>query len=402
MPSISDMSGLIGYSLLSILASFLCSLLESSLLSVPYSYVVNSAETGSKAGKKMLKLKDSLDRPLAAILSMNTIAHTIGASGVGAATGVVFGEKWVTLSSAILTLAMLSLSEILPKTIGANSCKKLMGFTGTTINILIIIVYPLVWLCEKLSSCLGGEGEGHGVVSRDEIKTIADLALDAEQISKDEAQFIKNIIRVTEVPIADIMTPRIVLKYLEADSTVGEIIEQGLMRYARMPVFGETMDHRVGWVHRNTLHELNRVGRGDTLIGEIALPVTTVAETESVPKCFTEMLKRREQMFIVVDEFGGTDGLISMEDVLESILGLEIMDEFDDNEDLREVARKMAQSRSQNAEIRSSQKNLRKNVNTTAVEDIQVTLDVNDEFGGAALSSTSSMTDTPLMQNNTK
>eukprot|EP00792_Barthelona_sp_PAP020_P001972 TRINITY_DN1317_c0_g1_i1.p1 TRINITY_DN1317_c0_g1~~TRINITY_DN1317_c0_g1_i1.p1 ORF type:complete len:400 (-),score=108.75 TRINITY_DN1317_c0_g1_i1:35-1234(-) len=333
------------YGCLSIGVSFLCSLIESGLLSIPYSYVVGLAEQGDVNGIKMRQLKDSIDRPLAAILSLNTIAHTIGASGVGASTSVYFGDEYVTISSGVLTLLMLVFSEIIPKTVGASNCKKLIGFTQVTIKIMIFITFPLVWLCELLGKLMGNSAHG-GVVSRDEVTTVADLAKQAGAINAMESQVIKSLLFLKEMKVSNEMTPRSVIFTQPSDRKIRyyqEHSEKQLI-FSRIPIIeNNDRDLIVGWVHRNDIFQKLRSGDLDVTLKEISKPLPSVKEEEDLFSVFIKFLKNQtgktRQMFSVLDEYNCTAGVITLEDIIEKVFGVEIVDEYDTIVDLNKIAR---------------------------------------------------------------
>eukprot|EP00792_Barthelona_sp_PAP020_P004067 TRINITY_DN1863_c0_g1_i2.p1 TRINITY_DN1863_c0_g1~~TRINITY_DN1863_c0_g1_i2.p1 ORF type:complete len:416 (+),score=126.51 TRINITY_DN1863_c0_g1_i2:483-1730(+) len=342
------MIDLVFYAVLSIGTSFLCSLIESSLLSVPYSYVVGIAEQGDANGIRMRQLKDSIDRPLAAILSLNTIAHTIGASGVGASTAAHFGDEYVTLSSAILTLLMLVFSEIIPKTVGASNCKSLIGFAQITIRIMTVITFPLVWICEMVGKLLGATAHA-GTVSRDEVTTVADLAEEAGAINAMESQVIKSLLSLKELKVSNEMTPRSVIFTQPADRDIRyyqDHSEKHLI-FSRIPVIeNNDRDLIIGWVHRNDIFQKLRSGELNVTLREMCQPLSSVKEDEDLFSVFIKFLKNQtgktRQIFVVLDEYDCTAGVITLEDVIEKVFGVEIVDEFDTIVDLNKMSREKA------------------------------------------------------------
>ncbi len=340
------MTLLVLYLLLALGVSFLCSILEAGLLSMSPSYVKFEEETGSKRGILLGKLKGNIDRPLAAILSLNTIAHTVGAAGVGAQATVVFGNGYFGIISAVLTFLILFFSEIIPKTLGALYWKQLAGFTAYTCSVIITFLYPLVWLSEKLTKVLQPSGDGEGNVSRDEVVALAQLGLDEGVIAESESTIIRNLIRFRNIRIKDIMTPRPVLSTLSETTTCAEALERkSILRFSRIPVYLEDVDHISGYVLKQKILEQVALDKHDTPLSEIKLPIRLVAEESSLSRLFNDLFSHREQIAMVVDEYGDVAGLVTNEDLIETLLGMEIMDESDHTEDMRELARKRWEER---------------------------------------------------------
>ncbi len=333
------------YLALALGVSFLCSLLEAALLSVPQSHLAAMEERGSRAAAVLGAMKRNVDRPLSAILTLNTIAHTVGAAGVGAQAVIVFGNRWVGLTSAILTLLILVLSEIIPKTLGAVYARALTVFTAWTLRWLVIVCYPLVILFEAMNRLIGGRSDKERL-SRAEVVSLARMGHDEGVLSGHEASVIRNLLALGRIKVHEVMTPRRVVLALQEDATVGQAIgDQPPPRFARLPVYGRDLDDIRGIVHRYRLFEALHQGRLDQRVGDLAGPVHVIPEHASVGDALEQFMQQRSQLFQVVDEFGGTAGIVTLEDALETLLGTEIVDETDEVVDMRELARRMLAGR---------------------------------------------------------
>lgn len=336
------MALLLFYFFLALGVSFLCSMLEASLLSVPLSHVWVMVRKGSKIGVVLEKMKNNIDRPLSAILSLNTIAHTIGAAGVGGQIYEVYGSQWVALGSAILTFLILIFSEIIPKTIGAVYAKGLAGFTAVTIQVLMFITFPIVLLCEFASKCIWGR-RVKTWITREEFSALTEMGEEEGIILQKEARVIRNLLALHKIKIKDIMTPRGVVKVLPEDMTVAEAASpENPLRFARIPIYGDKQavhDDLTGVVHRYSILEAYRSGDGDKTLKELSAPITVVSEHATADGILDEFVKSRGHLFQVVDEYGGTSGIVTLEDAIETLLGVEIMDETDAVADMQKLAR---------------------------------------------------------------
>lgn len=330
---------LLFYLFLAIGVSFLCSILEAVLLSISPSYVAVQEKENPVTGKILKELKTDIDRPLSAILSLNTIAHTVGAAGVGAQAQVVFGNAYVSITSALLTLAILVFSEIIPKTLGATYWKKLSGFTARTTKLLIVITYPLVLLSQWITKWLSDENPEPSV-SREEFSAMAELGFEEGIFEEGESNIFKNLIRFRSLRVKDIMTPRIVVVKFQEDQSIQEILEhKDELRVSRMPVYGKNEEDITGYILKNDLYYNLSEGNGDKLLKEIKREVLILPETISLKTLFERLLEKQEHIAVVVDEYGGFAGVVTMEDVVETLLGMEIVDEIDAIEDMQKLAR---------------------------------------------------------------
>ena len=335
------MTALVAYFLTALIVSFICSLLESVLLSVSIAHVSVLQKDGGSAGKLMADLKENINRPLAAILTINTIANTIGAAGVGAQTNMLYGNEWVALASGVLTLAILIFSEIIPKTIGAIYSKSLLSFSAYSIKVLMAISWPFVLLSEALSNIVNTlQSSKETKASREELLAMAEISEGEGAIDEQEGDIIENLIKLDDMPVEYIMTPRSVIFCLNETDTVGEVINKhSPIAFSRIPVFKKDLDDIVGIVNRYTLVQKQAEDQFTVLMGKIMKPIHSIIEKTSVSDALDLFVKRRQQMFLVTDDFGTTTGLITLEDAIETLLGVEIVDEHDHVIDMRKLAK---------------------------------------------------------------
>ncbi len=317
---------------------FFCSLLESVMLSVSHAYIALLVKKGNRGGVMLRTLKMNINRPIAAILIFNTISSTVGAMGVGAETYKLFGSKWIALSSALLTILTLIFSEMLPKTLGATHWKQLAPVAAYFISGMILVTYPLVILLEKISRVLSRETPQVSF-SREEIIVLSEMAASEGVILKKEAQIIENLLLLNEIQTADILTPRSVITALQKDRTVAEAMQAiPPLRFTRIPVYNKGLDDVIGLVLHDRILKAFFTGEADAKIETLMGPIHAVPESKPIAALLEEFISRREHLFEVVDEYGGTAGIVTLEDVLETLLGVEIVDEFDSVEDMRAYA----------------------------------------------------------------
>ena len=334
------MSTLLGYFFLALGVSFICSALESVILSVTHSHIGTLVKTKHRSGKLLQGLKDDVNRPLAAILTLNTIANTVGAAGVGAQALLIFGSGSVAVASGILTFCILIFSEIIPKTIGATYCRKLASPSAYAIKVLMVLTFPFVWLSEALSAKLSPSEEDSMKVSRAEITAMAEMGEDEGSIDEQESDIIENLFRLKTIPVEEILTPRSVIFAFEHDETVRKIMKDHEdINFSRIPIFKENIDDILGIVYKDTLLETMADDCFEKTMAEIIEPVEWVFEEQTVESVLNKFTKTRSHMFIVKDEFGGTAGIVTLEDCIETLLGVEIMDESDEVADMRELAK---------------------------------------------------------------
>ena len=334
------MSTLFGYFFLALGVSFICSTLESVILTVTHSHIGTLVKTNHRSGKLLQNLKDDINRPLAAILTLNTVAHTVGAAGVGAQALKVFGSDSVAITSVILTFCILVFSEIIPKTIGAIYWKKLAAPSAYTIRLLIFLTLPFVWLSKALSATMTPNEDELKKVSREEISAMAEMGEDEGSIDEHESDIIDNLFRLKEMNVDEILTPRSVIFALEDNQTVGQVMDEHEdINFSRIPIYHENIDEIIGIVYKDTLLETMADDYFEKTMAEIADPVDWVYEEQTVEAVLNKFTKTRSHMFIVKDEFGGTTGIVTLEDCIETLLGVEIMDESDEVADMRELAK---------------------------------------------------------------
>ena len=346
LPSIilSRMTLLIVYLFIAIGVSFLCSVLEAVLLSITPSFAESLASSNPSAGEKLNQLRDRLDESLSSILILNTFAHTMGAAGVGSQALQVFGAKWETLIAILLTLAILYFSEIIPKTLGATFWRPLALPAAYVIGWLVRLVYPLVWLATGLTRAFSHGQENE--VTREEILAMASLGHKDGALVSHENHYLTNLLSLNDMTTEQILTPRTVVHMLPHDITVNAALDDSTTgRFSRMPVFGEGLDDIRGKVLRMDLYEADRQGRGDEPVSELVKPVCRVSEKLPVQNLLDQFIKSQDHLFLVEDEFGQTAGIVTLEDAIETLLGREIIDEYDKVVDMQELARRKYRER---------------------------------------------------------
>lgn len=341
------MTLLVIYVLLALGISFACSVMEAALLSVTPSYVAVLERNGKRAAERLKALKQDIDRPLVAILSLNTIAHTVGAAGVGAQAAKVFGEAHLGVVSAVLTLLILVLSEIIPKTWGAVYWRQLAPLVATLSVAVMWGLWPLVRALEALTKLLARQKKTASV-SREEMRALADLGVEQGVFAEDESRIMRNLFRFRSLQAKDVMTPRTVMVAVPEAKTVRELLQEyGEIPFSRVPVYKEDLDDVSGYVLKDRILFEAAQGRPDAPLGSLKRDILVFPAVARLPKLFDQMINRRDHMALVVDEYGGTEGILTMEDIVETLLGLEIVDEADSVEDMQAYARKAWAERAQ-------------------------------------------------------
>lgn len=320
-------------------ASFLCSILEATLMSTPLSYITMREEEGYKPASLMKEYKSEPSRPIAAILSLNTIANTIGAAGVGRQATEVFGSQWFGLVSALMTVLVLVFAEIIPKTIGTSYWKRLTGFATYAIRMLVFILYPLVVCIEFLQKLITPEDSETGV-SREEISAMAEVAEESGELDEDESEIIQNIINIDEVKAADIMTPRVVAAIASERMSVKNFYkDKRFLHHSRIPVYADNDEYITGYILRIEALQLMAEDKYDKTLGEIRRDIESFSEETPLDKVWDAMIGKDEQIAVVINDYGSFQGILTLEDVIETILGDEIVDERDAVRDMQQLAR---------------------------------------------------------------
>lgn len=337
---------------MSILFSFLCSIWEAVLLSITPSFVEVTYKQGTKTGQLLKNFKEDIDRPLSAILTLNTIAHTVGAIGVGSQAGKMYGDQNMVLGGfelpfsveafvgAAMTLAILILSEIIPKTLGANNWKQLSGFTVNSLNVVIIALYPLVLLSQLITKSMKKDKD-KSVLSRADFSAMAEIGEKEGIFRSNESRIIHNLLRLNTIRTKDVMTPRTVVKAANQERTIQEFYDKNeKLQFSRIPVFAESKDHINGFVLKDEILSSIIKDNGEAPLRDIMREILIINEQVPLPDLFNQLMEKREHIALVVDEFGGMAGIVTMEDVIETLLGIEIVDELDNIEDMQLLARK--------------------------------------------------------------
>lgn len=339
------MTLLVAYVLLALVVSFLCSISEAVLLSIRRSYVHTLAQERPKTAEMLTGLLETLDRPLAAILSLNTIAHTVGAAGAGGQAARVFGDAMIGVFSAVLTLLILVLSEIIPKTLGATHWRVLAPTVGRCLVTLIAIMKPFVWMSEKITRAIS-HGRGSIAFTREEFAAMVNLGAEQGQLEKHESRVFQSLLQLDQLRVTDIMTPRQVMFTVPEQTTVAHFVEECAQQpFSRIPIYGESVNDVTGFVIKSEVLTRFAKGNKDLPLAEVRRPLPTVPDTMTLETLFDILIENRDHIALVADEYGEVEGLVTLEDVVETVLGLEIVDEHDRVDDMRALARKRWQDR---------------------------------------------------------
>ncbi len=350
------MALLIIYLLGALLISFLCSILEATLMSTPISYITMREDEGYKPAKLMKQYKLDSSRPIAAILALNTIANTIGAAGVGKQATLVFGSQWFGLVSALMTLLILIFSEIIPKTIGTSHWKSLMGFAAKAIRLLIIVLFPIVWCVEKIQKWITPKAS-ETAISREEVGAMADVAEESGELDEDENEIIQNLINIDEVTACDAMTPRVVAAIAPESMTIKAFYkDRRFYHHSRIPVYADNDEYITGYILRVDALQLMAEDRFDARLRDIRREVESFPEETPIVDVWNGMLEKKEQIAIIINEYGSFQGILTMEDVIETILGDEIVDERDAVVDMQQLAREKWKKQAAKVQRASQQK----------------------------------------------
>jgi len=347
---------LIAFFALSIVFSFLCSVWEAVLLSITPSYVNTELVNGSSLGRRLSEFKKDIDKPLSAILTLNTIAHTVGAIGVGAQAGKVFGDSnafsifgfHVSMESIIatlMTLAILILSEIIPKTIGANNWKLLAPFTVRSLSILEKVLYPFIMVSQLITKSLKKDKD-KSIFSRADFLAMNEMGKSSGAIEEKESHIISNLLGMEKLTVQDVMTPSIVMQILDEESTLQHYYDKHQpMRFSRIPLYADQKDNVTGLVLKDEILKNIVEGKGDQKLSSIKREVKVINQDKSLKELFKYLTIENDQIAVVIDNYGSVTGVVTMEDLIETILGLEIIDETDGVEDMQALARRRWEER---------------------------------------------------------
>ena len=336
---------LIAYLLLALFVSFLCSIMESVLLSTPHTFLIVKHDKGHIWAKSFIDLKSNIDKPLSAILSLNTVAHTVGAAGVGAQAVKIFGDAYFGIVSAILTILILVFSEIIPKTIGASYWKNLTKISYYTIKSMIIATYPLVVLSSVITKAFSKQ-KNQNTTSIEEIAALTNIGLDEGLFSDKENKIIQNILKLKNIKVTEIMTPRVVVAVADENLTLQDFLQnKDYLKYSRIPVYSEDDENITGYVFRQKVFEHLAEDQHSLTLKEIKRDIIIVPENIVLFSLWEKLLDKKEHIALIVDEYGGLDGIVTMEDIIETLLGLEIVDEKDTITDMQKFARERWETR---------------------------------------------------------
>jgi CBS domain containing-hemolysin-like protein len=330
---------LLTYLFSALIISFLCSIMEAVLLSTPQTFLMSKRDQGKVWANKFMVLKENIDKPLSAILSLNTVAHTVGAAGVGAQSVKVFGEAYFGLVSAVLTILILIFTEIIPKTIGAQYWRQLAKTSSRIIRGMIVITYPLVMISIIITKSISGQKNQH-TTSREEILALTDIGLEEGVVHENEYKIIQNILRLKNVQVTEIMTPRVVLVAADATLHLRDFLaNKEYLRFSRIPVYSGERGNIVGYVISQFVIEKLAEDNDQLQLIDIIREIVVVPSTNAIFSVWELLLEKKEHIALIVDEYGSVGGIVTMEDIIETMLGLEIVDEKDVATNMRQYAR---------------------------------------------------------------
>lgn len=325
--------------------SFTCSMLEAVILSVTPAYVAVAVETKKRSGPLLEHLLENIDRPISAVLTMNTLSHTLGSAAIAYKVQHTYGDETVTVASVVLTFSILIFSEILPKSLGAANWKVLAPPSAYIIQTMIFLLYPFVIFAERFGGLFRKEIEAPEV-TREEVMMTAEIGAEEGTLKTKESNIIKNLLMLDKMYVSDIMTPRSVFFALESADTVEEVANKYRpIRFSRVPVYSGSLDNIIGVTHRYKILEALSSDQHNTAIGNIITPIISIPERLSVSQALDFFIKEKEHLALAVDEYGVVTGLVTLEDAVETLLGVEIVDEFDNVEDMRKYALEQWQQR---------------------------------------------------------
>jgi len=336
---------LLFYLFLALVISFVCSITEAVLLSTPQPFLLAKQESGIYWAQKFIIYKTNINKPLSAILSLNTVAHTVGAAGVGAQAVSIFGESYFGIVSGILTLLILIVTEIIPKTIGAKMWRNLAKSTYFVISFMIFLTYPLVVMSTFITSLISNDKATFST-SRAEISALASIGANEGVFSESEHKIIQNLLKLKNVKVSEVMTPRVVMVVADESLLLDEFLKsKDYLRFSRIPVYSGNDENITGYVLRQTVLEKLAIDEHQLKLSDIKRNIVSVPNTNLLFKVWEKLLDSKEHIALIFDEYGGVDGIVTMEDIIETLLGLEIMDEKDTIVDMQKYARDRWKSR---------------------------------------------------------
>ena len=340
------MTLLIVYLFIAIFFSFLCSILEAVLLSITPSYVGAKKKEGLSYAADLERLKNDIDRPLAAILTLNTFAHTIGAAGVGAQAQAIWGDESLSIVSAVLTIIILIFSEIIPKTLGATFWRQLARASTAIVKVLVVVLFPFVWISQIITKIIKGKNHQPGKVTRADFSAMAEISNKEGALQEGEYRYIRNILQFQKMKVQDIMTPRNVMTAFPEDMPLEEVDQQLTEKsFSRIPVYQGTVDNVTGLVLKDEVLKKLADDEHHLTLRDLRREVLTIQEMQSLTELFRAFNESKEHLAIALEEHGGTAGVVTMEDVIETLLGMEIVDEMDTVQDMRAFAQEKAQEK---------------------------------------------------------
>ena len=335
-------TALVIVAILTVGISFVCSLLESSLLSAQISYLAMKEDEGYKPAIRLKEYKSDIDRPLSSILILNTVANTMGAAGIGAIVGKLYGSAAVGIASAVVTVLILVFSEIIPKSIGSNYWRRLIRFTAGTVRIFIIITYPLVIVAEWITSLISPENPDY-IVSREEVSAMIDEGEEDGVFEEDEKRLMHNIIRLDDITAKEVMTPRVVASIAPEEMTIREFFkEHDLHHHSRIPVYKDDNDEYItGYILLVEARELMGRDKFDVKLSQIRRNISSFHETTPISEIWDSLVPKREHISVIIDDYGCLQGIVTLEDIIETTTGVEIIDEIDEASDMQEYAKSL-------------------------------------------------------------
>lgn len=316
-------------------------MLEAIILSTTPTFIEIKTEEKKKYASTLKHLKENIDKPLAAILTLNTFAHTIGAAGVGAQAQILWGNEYLSVVSVVLTLLILFFSEIIPKTLGATYWQQLVPYSTYILKWMIFVLYPFVIISNWLTKITGRKND-EKIFTRQDFSALAKIGMRSGVFNKEESDIIQSLVDFDRITVKKILTPRTVIKSVDEDITVEQFYKNNEpITFSRIPVYKGNPDNITGFILKDEILVAVIEKEYDKKLSEFKREIAVVFENYPVHKLFNEMINKNEQIVLVIDEHGGMEGIVTLEDVLETLIGLEIVDETDKYKDMQILARKV-------------------------------------------------------------